>query len=69
MPSFTARPHRRVLVAVVVVLFLAAVALGWAMRAGRIENAVAPTPAQPTAPGPPGGRDAAGGTPPLPTPP
>jgi hypothetical protein len=65
MLSSQQRPDARVLRAIILALFLAAVALGWAMRSGRQRNAQAPTPAQPGAPGPAG---APGTAPPLPAP-
>jgi hypothetical protein len=57
-----------VLRALLVALFLAAVALGWAMRAGRARNAAEPTPSPPGAPGPAGASGVPGTAPPLPAP-
>ncbi len=62
------RPDTRVILGLIVALFLALVAVGWAMRAGRLRSDVAPTPAPPGAPGPAGVGGAAGAAPALPAP-
>jgi hypothetical protein len=69
MLTFRQRPDTRVILALIVALFLAVVVAGWAMRAGRVRNIEAPTPAPPGAPGPAGARGAPGTSPSLPTPP
>jgi uncharacterized protein (DUF58 family) len=51
MLTFRQRPDTRVILALIVALFLAVVVAGWAMRAGRVRNIEAPTPAPPGAPG------------------
>ncbi len=52
---FQRRPDPRVLRVLLVLIFLAAVAVGWSMRRGRARSDVAPTPATRTAPGASGG--------------
>jgi hypothetical protein len=69
VPRFRQRPDARIIRALLLAFFVAAVALGWAVRRGRVQNAQAPTPAPPGAPGPAGTRGAPGTAPPLPTPP
>ena len=68
MLHYRPRPDRRVILGLIVALFLAVVAMAWAMRAGRLRSAVAPTPAPPGAPGPAGVSGAAGAAPALPAP-
>lgn len=69
MLTFRQRPDTRVLLALIVALFFAAMAVWWALRAGRVQSATAPTPVPPAAPGPPGAAGAPGTAPALPTPP
>ena len=44
------RPDTRIVLALVIVLFLALVAWWWSLRAGRIEAGLAPTPLPVAAP-------------------
>jgi hypothetical protein len=66
MPIYRRAPDTRVNLALIILTFLALVAVGWSLRAGRIASRLEPTPAQPGAPGPPGARGAPGTAPALP---